>query len=168
MAFPGPPGHRSVYQRAVSQQHHSSLLSAEPGRLPELGRSEVIRQVHSAAELQLRLNHGRLPVALPLANETNGYDIRIDQYIGSKNLLFGRWSWKNLPQQAETAGSAAPQTAQLLPPTTNDEYDKNLIISDNYTITPHIVNEFRFGLSRLELNSTFPYQGAAGGQPTLV
>jgi hypothetical protein len=34
-------------------------------------------------------------------NETNGYDIRIDQYIGSKNQLFGRWSWKNLPFQAQ-------------------------------------------------------------------
>ena len=53
------------------------------------------------------------------------------------------------------------QTAQLLPPITNNETDKNLIISDNYTITPHIVNEFRFGLSRLDVVSSFPYVGAA-------
>jgi hypothetical protein len=99
---------------------------------------------------------------LKLANETNGYDLRFDQYIGSKNLLFGRWTWKNLPQQALTGSGfgGQPQTAQLLPPTTNNEYDKNLIISDNYTITPNIVNEFRFGLSRLNVTSTFPYQGA--------
>ncbi len=99
---------------------------------------------------------------LPLANETNGYDIRIDHYIGTKNLLFGRWTWKNLPQQALTNSGfgGQAQTAQLLPPTTNNETDKNLIISDNYTITPHIVNEFRFGLSRLNVTSTFPYQGA--------
>jgi hypothetical protein len=99
---------------------------------------------------------------LPLANETNGYDIRIDHYIGSKNLLFGRWTWKNLPQQALTNSGfgGQAQTAQLLPPTTNNETDKNLIISDNYTITPHIVNEFRFGLSRLNVTSTFPDQGA--------
>ena len=99
---------------------------------------------------------------MPLANETNGYDIRIDQYIGTKNLLFGRWSWKNLPQQALTNSGfgGQAQTAQLLPPITNNETDKNLIISDNYTITPHIVNEFRFGLSRLDVTSSFPYQGA--------
>jgi len=99
---------------------------------------------------------------LPLANETNGYDVRIDQYIGSKNQLFGRWTWKNLPQQSLTNSGfgGQAQTAQLLPPTTNNEYDKNLIISDNYTITAHIVNEFRFGWSRLDIASTFPYQGA--------
>ncbi len=99
---------------------------------------------------------------LKLANETNGYDVRIDQYIGTKNQLFGRWTWKNLPQQSTTNsgfGNQA-QTAQLLPPTTNNETDKNLILSDNYTITPHIVNEFRFGWSRLDIVSTFPYQGA--------
>jgi hypothetical protein len=100
---------------------------------------------------------------LKLANETNGYDLRFDQYISSKNLLFGRWTWKNLPQQALTGSGfgGQPQTAQLLPPTTNDEYDKNLIISDNYTITPNIVNEFRFGLSRLNIGKSFPYSGAS-------
>jgi Carboxypeptidase regulatory-like domain len=104
---------------------------------------------------------GNLRYLQPLTNETNGYDIRIDQYIGTKNLLFGRWTWKNLPQQSLTgSGFGGPATAQLLPPTTNNETDKNLIISDSYTITPHIVNEFRFGWSRLDLNSTFPYQGA--------
>ena len=97
-----------------------------------------------------------------LANETNGYDLRFDQYITSKNLLFGRWTWKNLPQQMLTGSGfgGQPNTAQLLPPTTDNEYDKNLIISDNYTITPHIVNEFRFGWSRLNIGKSFPYSGA--------
>ena len=105
---------------------------------------------------------GNYRTLLPLANETNGYDLRFDQYISSKNLLFGRWTWKNLPQQALTNSGfgGQAQTAQLLPPTTNNEYDKNLIISDNYTITAHVVNEFRFGWSRLDIASSFPYQGA--------
>jgi hypothetical protein len=105
---------------------------------------------------------GNYRTQLPLANQTNGYDIRIDQYIGTKNQLFGRWTWKNLPQQSLTNSGfgGQAQTAQLLPPTTNNEYDKNLVISDSYTITPNIVNEFRFGWSRLDVASTFPYQGA--------
>jgi len=99
---------------------------------------------------------------LPLTNETNGYDLRFDQYISTKNLLFGRWTWKNLPQQSLTNSGfgGQAQTAQLLPATTNNEYDKNLILSDNYTITAHLVNEFRFGWSRLDVTSTFAYQGA--------
>jgi len=97
---------------------------------------------------------------LPLQNLTNGYDIRVDQYIGSKNLLFGRWTWKNLPTQSLTgSGFGGPATEQLLPPTTNNETDKNLVISDSYTISGNLVNEFRFGLSLLNVDSTFPYQG---------
>lgn len=85
----------------------------------------------------------------------------MDQYISTKNLLFGRWSWKNLPQQVPTGLSFAPPSPQqILPPTTNNETDKNLILSDNYTISPNLVNEFRFGWSRLNVTSSFPYQGA--------
>jgi hypothetical protein len=102
----------------------------------------------------------------PLSNETNGYDIRVDQYIGKKNQLFGRFTWKNLPQQVEPnsgfgGGAFQTQLAQLLPPISNNEYDKNLILSDNYVITPHLVNEFRFGYSKLDITSTFSLQGAA-------
>ncbi|HTS49308.1 MAG TPA: TonB-dependent receptor [Bryobacteraceae bacterium] len=102
----------------------------------------------------------------PLSNETNGYDIRVDQYIGKNNQLFGRWTWKNLPQQFEPnsgfgGGAFQTQLAQLLPPISNNEYDKNLIISDNHLITPHLVNEFRFGYSRLNITSSFSLQGAA-------
>jgi Carboxypeptidase regulatory-like domain len=99
---------------------------------------------------------------LPLANETNGYDLRFDQYITSKNAVFVRWSWKDLPQQMLTGSGfgGEPTYEQLLPPTSVDEHDKNLILSDNYTITPAVLNEFRFGLSRMNLTRSFPYQGA--------
>lgn len=97
---------------------------------------------------------------LPLQNLTNGYDIRIDQYIGTKNLLYGRWTWKNLPTETLTgSGFGGPATEQLLPPTDNNETDKNLVISDSYTISGNLVNEFRFGLSLLNSDQSFPYQG---------
>jgi hypothetical protein len=89
---------------------------------------------------------------VPLQNTTNGYDVRIDQYIGSRNQLFGRWSWKNHPYQNLT-GSA------LLPPTTIAEFDRSLLLSDSFTITPNVVNEFRFGLARGTVNSNFPILG---------
>jgi hypothetical protein len=97
---------------------------------------------------------------MPLQNLTNGYDVRIDQYIGSKNLLYGRWTWKHLPTQTPTgSGFGGAATEQLLPPTNNDETDKNLVISDSYTISGQLVNEFRFGISRLNSDQSFPYQG---------
>lgn len=93
-----------------------------------------------------------------LSNQTDGYDIRIDQYIGSKNQLFGRWSWKNLPYQAQ----ASPNNiSQLLPPINVQEDNRNLVLSDSYTITNQLVNEFRFGYSHLTTAQTYPFSGAS-------
>ena len=93
-----------------------------------------------------------------LANSTDGYDVRIDQAIGSKNQLYGRWTWKDLPYQTQ---STANNIAQLLPPVSNTEGDKNLLISDSHIITNTLINEFRFGWSALDIASGFPYSGAS-------
>ncbi len=93
-----------------------------------------------------------------LANQTDGYDIRIDQYIGTRNQLFGRWSWKNLPYQQQ---ASFDDIAQLLPPINVQQDNRNLVLSDSYTITPQLVNEFRFGYSHLTTNQTYPFSGAS-------
>ncbi len=93
-----------------------------------------------------------------LANKTDGFDTRIDQYIGSKNQLFGRWSWKNLPYQAEANPGSL---SQLLPPISIQQDNRNLVLSDSYTITPQLVNEFRFGYSHLTTAQTYPFSGAS-------
>jgi hypothetical protein len=95
---------------------------------------------------------GNYRALVPLHNTTNGYDIRIDQYIGSKNQLFGRWSWKNHPYQALTS-------SPLSPPVTIADSNRNLVLSDSFTITPHVINEFRFGLARGTVDSAFPILG---------
>jgi len=93
-----------------------------------------------------------------LANQTDGYDLRLDQSIGSKNQLYGRWSWKDLPYQTQATANNA---AQLLPPITNSEHDKNLLVSDSHIITSTLINEFRFGWSTLDILSSFPFSGAS-------
>ena len=97
----------------------------------------------------------------PLPNETNGYDLRIDQYIGTKNQLYGRWSWKNLPFSSQ---ATAFSLSQLLPPVTNQEANRNLLLGDSYTLTPHLINEFRFGFSDLNTHQSFPFSGASAVQ----
>ena len=42
----------------------------------------------------------------------------------------------------------------------NVEHDRSLIVSYNYTITPKMVNEFRFGFTNSLINTSFPIQGA--------
>jgi len=90
---------------------------------------------------------------------TNGYDLRIDRTLTSKQSLFVRWSWKRLNSQSLT-DSFLNTVNNFLPPDTDLENNKNLIVSHNYAISDHLVNEARFGLSYYQLQVSFPIQGA--------
>jgi hypothetical protein len=77
---------------------------------------------------------------------TNGYDVRVDRTLTAKQSLFVRWSWKRLNSQSLT-DSFLNTVNNFLPPDTDLENNKNLIVSHNYAISDHLVNEARFGLS---------------------
>jgi hypothetical protein len=88
----------------------------------------------------------------PTPANVNGYDVRIDQNISSKQQLFGRWSWKNVDTTAANA---------ILPSEKDHETNRNLIVSHNYTIRPTLLNELRFGITRYAIKVNFPISGAA-------
>ena len=92
---------------------------------------------------------------IPTPITTNGYDVRVDHYLSSKQQIFGRWSWKTLDSS---------QVETLLPSRAVNETDQNLILSYNYSIKPNLLNEFRFGLSRWILNQNFPLNGVKSVQ----
>ena len=105
-----------IYRRTISQSQ------SNPGEYAQSGGGEALLDVWASrcptsTPVQPRVTIGR---CCPWQNETNGYDLRFDQYIKSKNLLFGRWTWKNLPQQTLSGGGGS-STAQLTPPITNNE-----------------------------------------------
>jgi hypothetical protein len=95
----------------------------------------------------------------PTPSDTNGYDVRIDRTLTSKQSLFVRWSWKRLNSQSLT-DSFLNTVNNFLPPDSDRENNKNLIVSHNYAVTDHLVNEARFGLSYYQLQVGFPIQGA--------
>ena len=92
---------------------------------------------------------------IPTPITTNGYDVRVDHYLSSKQQIFGRWSWKTVDSS---------QVETLLPSRAVNETDQNLILSYNYSIKPNLLNEFRFGLSRWILNQNFPLNGVKSVQ----
>ena len=92
-------------------------------------------------------------------SNTNGYDVRIDRTLTAKQALFVRWSWKRLNSQSLT-DSFLNTVNNFLPTDTDLENNKNLIVSHNYAISDHLVNEARFGLSYYQLQVSFPIQGA--------
>ena len=90
-------------------------------------------------------------------SNTNGFDARLDHYITSNQQIYARFSWKNLLSQAGQAGPVNP----LLPNDLDTEHDRSFIVSYNYTISPRMVNEFRFGFTNSLIYQQFPIQGAA-------
>jgi hypothetical protein len=92
-------------------------------------------------------------------SDTNGYDLRFDRTLTSKQSMFVRWSWKHLTEQSLT-DTALNTVNNFLPPDQDAEHNNNLIVSHNYLITNNLVNEARFGLSFWQFQVKFPLQGA--------
>ena len=88
-------------------------------------------------------------------SNTNGYDIRIDHTLTTKQSLYARWSAKNISTTLPNA---------LLPSDHDSETDRNLIFSHNYAITNTLVNEARFGVSLFQMGVQFPIEGATAIQ----
>ena len=88
-------------------------------------------------------------VATP--GSSNGLDLRIDRNIGSKQQVYARFSWKNLLTNTWN---------QLLPDDADVEHDRSFLVSHNYAVTAHLVNEFRFGFTHSLINPDFPIEGS--------
>jgi len=82
---------------------------------------------------------------------SNQFDIRGDQYLGSKALIFGRFTWKNsstnLPQSLAVVSSQ--QITQ----------DRVFVGAFNYAFNSNLQNEFRFGLTLESNGKSSPFDG---------
>ncbi|WP_150110680.1 carboxypeptidase-like regulatory domain-containing protein [Granulicella mallensis] len=82
---------------------------------------------------------------------TDGADIRIDQTISSKQSAYARFSRKNI-----TSDFANP----FLPNDVDSVHNRSLLVSHTYTITPKLLNEFRYGFTNVITSVNFPIQGS--------
>ncbi len=78
------------------------------------------------------------------------YDIKVDQNIGSRQQLYGRFTWRELPSVGDN---------NLLPTDDITELNKNMVVSYNASIKPTLINEFRFGFSLWNRTVKFPLNG---------
>jgi len=86
---------------------------------------------------------------------SNQFDIRPDKYFGKdqKFLLWGRFSYKSFP-----TNSPEPLGFQE---SSNTDLNRSLTTSLNWTITPRIINEFRFGFLLFQSGQSNPFNGNA-------
>ena len=82
---------------------------------------------------------------------TDGADVRLDQTINAKQSVYARFSRKNI-----TTEIANP----LLPNDVDSIHNRSLLVSYTYTITPRLLNEFRFGFTNVTTSVNFPIQGS--------
>jgi hypothetical protein len=92
-------------------------------------------------------------VSIP--SNTDGFDARIDQVINSKQQVYARFNRKNL-----TVNVVNP----LLPNDVDTEHDRSFLVSHNYVISSHLLNEFRFGFTDTILSPNFAVEGATALQ----
>jgi hypothetical protein len=90
-------------------------------------------------------------VNVPANLDSNGFDVRGDQYFGQKLFVTGRFTYKNIPQ-------LSPEELAF-PSSTNFEHVRMLVASGTYTFRPTLLNEFRFGLTNDLTGTTNPYNG---------
>jgi hypothetical protein len=95
--------------------------------------------------------NGNYRLQAPTPASINGYDVRIDHNINSKQQIYGRWSWKNVDTTVAN---------QLLPSERDHDTNRNLIVSHNYMIRPTLLNEARFGATYYARAVNFPINGS--------
>lgn len=84
------------------------------------------------------------------------YDIRGDQYLNSKQSIFARWTYKNI--------SSLSTNDLLVPSNTRPDIYHLFVFAHNYSITPTLYNEARFGFTTENTGYTNSYDGAAFSQ----
>jgi len=95
----------------------------------------------------------------PTPSNTDGFDVRLDRTLTSKQSLFVRWSWKDLNGQSLT-DTYLNTLNSFLPPDQDTEHNNNVLVSHNYLLSNNLVNEARFGVSLWQFQVHFPIEGA--------
>ena len=151
---------------AVAQQLVVPTQAERDGDLTGFGTNLVIPQTNISATAKALLNYYPLPNVSgqngfnyenfqSTPARTDGADIRIDHAITSKQSAYARFSRKNITSNYAN---------DFLPNDVDSVHNRSLLVSHTYTITPKLLNEFRFGFTNVITSVGFPISGASALQ----
>jgi hypothetical protein len=98
---------------------------------------------------------------IPIPSSSNGWDLRVDQQLTSKQQIYARFSWKNVALNEFNDDTVISPAGVFLPSDTASEQNRSLVVSHNYVFSQNLLNEFRLGLTHFAENETFPMTGAS-------
>jgi hypothetical protein len=87
----------------------------------------------------------------PAPDDSLQFDLRLDHQLTDRQLVFGRLSWKDIDQ--------VRPNILVLPADTGINDNRSVVVAHNFTVSPTLLNEFRFGLTRNERGNQFPFDG---------
>ncbi|MDX2029446.1 MAG: TonB-dependent receptor [Blastocatellia bacterium] len=143
---------------AVTVRDPQTGLPFAGNRIPDNRISPIAKAFLSLYPLPNAGATDRIRVANYIRNsssslDSNQYDVRVDHYLTQNQSVFARWTWKSVNQDSPNILS--------LPSNTNFDKYKILVASHNYTITPSLLNEARFGMTLNDNGTAFPFDGRA-------
>ncbi|MBI1357869.1 MAG: hypothetical protein GC160_26325 [Acidobacteria bacterium] len=74
------------------------------------------------------------------------FDVKIDHQFSSNHKIFGRWSLVHERSPGRPAREI--RELQFQPTFVTPRFNRNIVVSDNYTFSPTMINEFTFGTNR--------------------
>ncbi|MCC6863107.1 MAG: TonB-dependent receptor [Bryobacterales bacterium] len=110
--------------------------------------------------------HNNFGGLTPYQGDRSGFDIKIDHVFNEQNRLFGRYSQtRNRVWGMGTGLAANWQMLQngTIPPASDQP---NIVLSDVHMFSPHLINEFRVGMTRRKVSWT-PFGMDEGWAQTL-
>lgn len=89
-------------------------------------------------------------------NNTNQYDVRIDHNFSDKDQIFGRFSWADNPDFVPGPFTGYADGSSF----SQDTFHNNTVsaaLSETHSFSPTLINEARFGYSRLATSQFQPF-----------
>ena len=137
----------SLRRRSSIRRQASPLPATEFVRASQYRRGRASAGLHSATQ--------RGDVDPPLCDSgnrvSNQFDVRIDQNFSAGHTVFGR-----LVEESRDAGADDLRESR---PRTDERLNHTLVISDNYTFRPTLLNEVRFGMTSADQTFTTGQRG---------
>lgn len=96
-----------------------------------------------------------------VTNNSDGFDVRMDQHFSDKDSAFARYSYLNTDQvnPGPFQGIADGQSSR---PGNGATQAQNIAVSETHIFTPSFINEARFGYSRVADIRRQPFAGQLG------
>jgi hypothetical protein len=95
-------------------------------------------------------------------DDTNGFDIRIDQVFSDRDQMFGRYSYSFLHRIHPGPFPGVADGGDSLVNSNLDDRSQNAVLGETHLFGPTLVNEFRIGLNREHALWLQPYGDVMG------